>query len=64
MKLLVNRTGIIVAHRLATLEKVDDILILEKGRVIEQGTRINLAKDPNSHFYHLLKTGNIEEWLK
>ncbi len=63
-KLLVNRTGIIVAHRLATLEKVDNILILEKGRVIEQGTRINLAKDPNSHFYRLLKTGNIEEWLK
>ena len=30
-KLLINRTGIIIAHRLATLQKVDDILIIDKG---------------------------------
>ena len=63
-KLLINRTGIIIAHRLATLEKVDDILIIDKGKTIEYGKREDLAKDTNSKFYHLLQTGEIEELLK
>ena len=63
-KLLVNRTAIIIAHRLATLEKVDDILILEKGNIIEQGRRIDLVNNPNSKYSHLLHTGEIEELLQ
>ena len=63
-KLLINRTGIIIAHRLATLDKVDDILIIEKGHIIEQGVRKDLVNNPNSQFYHLLQTGEIEELLK
>ncbi|MHA2357483.1 MAG: ABC transporter ATP-binding protein [Candidatus Heimdallarchaeaceae archaeon] len=63
-KLLINRTGIIIAHRLATLEKVDDILIIDKGRIIEYGKRIHLADDPKSKYSHLLQTGEIEELLK
>ncbi len=61
-RLLRNRTGIIIAHRLATVQRADDILILENGRVIEQGTRIKLAANPESRFYHLLQTG-LEEVL-
>jgi ATP-binding cassette subfamily B protein len=63
-KLLINRTGIIIAHRLATLEKVDDILIIDKGKTIEYGKREDLAKDSQSKFYKLLQTGEIEELLK
>ena len=63
-KLLINRTGIIIAHRLTTLNKVDDILIIEKGHIIEQGIRTELINDPNSQFCHLLQTGEIEELLK
>ncbi len=63
-KLLVNRTGIIVAHRLATLDKVDDILIIEKGHIIEHGSRTELVNNPDSQFYHLMQTGEIEELLK
>ena len=63
-KLLINRTGIIIAHRLSTLDKVDDILIIEKGHIIEQGNRTELINDPNSQFCHLLQTGEIEELLK
>ncbi len=63
-KLLINRTGIIIAHRLATLEKVDDILIIDKGKIIEYGKREVLAKNTQSKFYHLLQTGEIEELLK
>ncbi len=63
-KLLINRTGIIIAHRLSTLDKVDDILIIEKGHIIEHGNRTELISDPNSQFCHLLQTGEIEELLK
>lgn len=56
-RLLQGRTGIIIAHRLATVQRADQILILENGRVIEYGPRENLANDPNSRFARLLKTG-------
>jgi ATP-binding cassette subfamily B protein len=63
-KLLINRTGILIAHRLATLEKVDDVLIIDKGKIIEYGKREKLANDTKSKFYQLLQTGEIEELLK
>ena len=61
-KLLHNRTGLIIAHRLATVQRADQIMIIEKGRIIEHDDRVRLANDPNSHFYHLLRTG-LEEAL-
>lgn len=55
--LLADRTAIVIAHRLATVERCDEILILEEGRVVEQGARIALAADPSSRFAALLRTG-------
>lgn len=60
-RLLQNRTGIIIAHRLTTLERVDTILILENGRVAEYGSRYELAQDPASRYYDLLQTGLAED---
>ncbi len=59
-RLLKGRTAIVIAHRLATVEKVDEIMILEQGRIKERGLRSDLASDPGSHFHSLLKTG-LEE---
>jgi ATP-binding cassette subfamily B protein len=59
-KLLENRTGIIIAHRLVTVERADDILVLEDGHVVEYGPRGQLANDDSSHFYRLLHTGSKE----
>jgi len=56
-RLLRGRTGIIIAHRLRTVERADRILILDGGWVVEYGPRAQLAADPTSHFYHLLQTG-------
>jgi ATP-binding cassette subfamily B protein len=56
-RLLEGRTAIIVAHRLATVQRADRILILENGRIAEEGNRIALAADPNSRFSSLLRTG-------
>ena len=61
-RLLEGRTGVIIAHRLATVERADDILILENGRVVEHGARATLAADDGSRFAGLLRTG-IEELL-
>jgi len=61
-KLLLDRTGLIIAHRLATVERADDILILEDGRVVEHGERAALAADETSKFSTLLQTG-MEEVL-
>jgi ABC-type multidrug transport system fused ATPase/permease subunit len=61
-RLLQNRTGIVIAHRLGTVQRADDILILEDGRIRENGRRDQLASDPNSRFYELLQTG-LEEVL-
>lgn len=59
-QLLVGRSGIVIAHRLATLKRVDDILILESGRVSEYGPRSVLAESKASRFYHLLHAGISE----
>jgi ATP-binding cassette, subfamily B, bacterial len=51
---LTGRTVVIIAHRLATLDAVDEVLVLERGRVLEHGRRIDLVADPDSHFARLL----------
>jgi ATP-binding cassette subfamily B protein len=61
-KLLQNRTAIIIAHRLGTVHRADEIMILDGGRVSEYGNRQLLATDANSRFSQLLKTG-LEEVL-
>src|SRR6266851_8390093 len=61
-RLLAERTGIVIAHRLQTVRRADDIMILDNGRIIEYGPRIALANDPNSRFSRLLQTG-LEEVL-
>jgi ABC-type multidrug transport system fused ATPase/permease subunit len=60
--LLRGRTGIIIAHRLSTVEHVDTILILDHGEAVEHGARTKLVADPDSRFSHLLRTG-VEEVL-
>jgi len=61
-RLLDNRTGVIIAHRLATVQRADEIMILEGGCIREHGARERLARDPRSRFAHLLQTG-LEEAL-
>lgn len=61
-RLLQNRTAIIIAHRLGTVQRAHEIMILEGGRVSEYGVRQTLAADEASRFYQLLQTG-LEEVL-
>lgn len=59
-RLLKARTGFIIAHRLETVTRADDILILENGRIVEFGPRNVLGADPDSRFARLLVTGMQE----
>jgi ABC-type multidrug transport system fused ATPase/permease subunit len=43
-KLMVGRTSIVIAHRLATVRKADRILVIDHGRLVEQGTHQELMK--------------------
>ena len=61
-RLLQERSGIIIAHRLETVVRADVIMILENGRVVEYGPREALMSDPDSRFGALLRAG-MEEAL-
>jgi ATP-binding cassette, subfamily B, bacterial len=61
-RLLAGRSAIIIAHRLGTVQRADQILILDGGQVAEYGLRERLAGDDGSRFAQLLRTG-LEEVL-
>ena len=45
-------TMLVVAHRLSTIQHADNIIVLQNGRIIEQGTHQQLLK--NKGYYHKL----------
>ncbi|MBO5039300.1 MAG: ABC transporter ATP-binding protein [Alphaproteobacteria bacterium] len=54
-ELMKNKTVIAIAHRLSTLKNMDRIIVLEKGKIIENGTEKELLKNKQGTFYHLYK---------
>ncbi|CAG7616917.1 ABC transporter ATP-binding protein [Paenibacillus allorhizosphaerae] len=60
-QLMEQCTAIVIAHRLSTLERVDKIMVLGQGRILEFGERGALAQEPSSHFAQLLRTDRQEE---
>ncbi|HXP50794.1 MAG TPA: ABC transporter ATP-binding protein, partial [Bacteroidia bacterium] len=41
-KLMTNRTSIVIAHRLSTIKNADEIIVMQKGKIVERGTHGNL----------------------
>lgn len=56
--LFAGRTAIVIAHRLATIERADEVLVMAGGEVVEHGERALLAADPASRFAEMLRTGH------
>jgi ATP-binding cassette, subfamily B, multidrug efflux pump len=54
---LVGRTGLIIAHRLATVRHADRIIVLQDGRIVEQGTHTELLT--REGLYHRLHAMNV-----
>lgn len=58
-RLLHRRTGVLIAHRLSSLSRVDQIAVVDGGRVVEYGPRATLAADPDSRFGRLLDAAGV-----
>ena len=56
-RLLEGRTAIIVAHRLATVQRADEIMVLQDGEIVEHGERVALLADSDSRFSALMRAG-------
>jgi ATP-binding cassette subfamily B protein/subfamily B ATP-binding cassette protein MsbA len=51
-KLMVNRTSLVIAHRLSTVQHADEICVLFKGEIVERGKHLELL-EKNGHYKRL-----------
>lgn len=54
-ELMKGRTTLIIAHRLATIRKADNILVLEKGQIVESGTHEELVRKEGGLYQNLVR---------
>jgi ABC-type dipeptide/oligopeptide/nickel transport system ATPase component len=50
-----NRTTIIIAHRLATVRKADRIFVLQNGKILEEGSHLDLLEEENGLYSKLVR---------
>jgi ATP-binding cassette subfamily B multidrug efflux pump len=60
-KITNNRTSIIIAHRLATVKKADNIIVLDSGQIVEQGTHKQLLKKKDGYYRNLYEVQFMKE---
>ncbi len=58
--LMKNRTSIVIAHRLSTIRNADEIIVLQKGQIIERGDHQSLIAQENSFYKKLVEMQEIK----
>src|SRR5690554_337953 len=58
-KMMKNRTSIVIAHRLSTIQNADNIVVLSKGEIVEQGKHNELL-DQKGVYYNLVKMQSLD----
>ncbi|MBT8268952.1 MAG: ABC transporter ATP-binding protein/permease [Bacteroidia bacterium] len=56
-----GRTSVIIAHRLATVQKADKIVVLDAGQIVEQGTHKELLKKKDGYYKNLYEVQFLKE---
>jgi len=56
-----GKTTIVIAHRLSTLRHCDQILVLQDGSIVEQGTHTDLSKESSGLYHHLLELQKMRD---
>jgi len=51
--LMKNRTSLVIAHRLSTIQNADNILVIDKGSIVESGTHATLVENKEGLYYKL-----------
>lgn len=52
-KITKDRTSIVIAHRLATIQKADNIIVMDAGQIVEQGTHKQLLQNKDGYYRNL-----------
>lgn len=60
-KITKGRTSIVIAHRLATIKKADKIIVMDAGKIVEQGTHKQLLKKENGYYRNLYEVQFMKE---
>lgn len=63
-KITRGRTSIVIAHRLATIKKADNIIVMEQGKIVEQGTHEQLLKLEHGYYRHLYEVQFLQNEIE
>ncbi|KAL2326549.1 hypothetical protein Fmac_025607 [Flemingia macrophylla] len=60
-RIMVNRTTVVVAHRLSTVRNADMIAVIHRGKMVEKGTHSELLKDPEGAYTQLIRLQEVNK---
>ncbi|XP_031490564.1 ABC transporter B family member 11-like [Nymphaea colorata] len=60
-RIMVGRTTIVIAHRLSTIRNADLIAVVHRGKIVEQGSHVELIRDPEGPYSQLIRLQEINQ---